>query len=255
MKRKPTRRRTRRHDDQPFPPEERRWVWHAKTLLRLRDRLLAEADARLLAVAERIEPHGEHLADSATDEFDHDRALALLAREENALQEITAALHRIEHGGYGVCELSGQRIPAARLHAIPWCRYTLEVERELERRGEAAHPWLPSAASVREGSLSIPGTGRRVSDEAESEARAPGAVPLEETLKSIAVEPESEMAEEFPTGYTSLIVPTTPRRTLERARRARRRAALQERQSRTRKKPRARLKSRKQPRTRSKSRR
>lgn len=247
MKRPSSRRRTRRPDVSPFPPEDRRWEWHTTALLRLRDRLLDEADARLRTVAERIEPHGEHLADSATDEFDHDRALALLAREENALQEVTAALHRIESGAYGVCELSGRRIPAARLRAIPWCRYSLEVERELERRGEGPQARLPGAASVREGSLSIPGTGRRVADEAESEMRTPGDVPLEETLKSIVVEPDSEVAEEFPAGYTSLITPTTPRRTLERARRARRRAALQERQRHTRKKPRAQLKSRKLP--------
>jgi len=83
-----------------------------------------------------------HPADAATDSFDRDLACSLLAMEENALSEIDAALQRIHEGRYGVCELTGKLIPRQRLEAIPWARYTVKAQAEIERTGEAVRPHL-----------------------------------------------------------------------------------------------------------------
>ena len=74
-------------------------------------------------------------ADSATDEFDHDLALTRLSVEQDALYEINVALNRILNRSYGVCEETGRVIPSARLKAIPWTRFTREVEERLEQDG------------------------------------------------------------------------------------------------------------------------
>ena len=112
-----------------------KWRWHYRTLLRLRDELTQDARNKLHDAEAPIEPHGTHMADSASDEFDHDLALTLLAREENSLIEINDAIGRILDGKYGVCAVTGRRIPSRRLRALPWCRYTREVEAQLEKTG------------------------------------------------------------------------------------------------------------------------
>jgi RNA polymerase-binding transcription factor DksA len=75
------------------------------------------------------------IADSATDAFDHDLALAFLSNDEHAIREIDAALQRINEGTYGICEETGDAIPAGRLRAIPWTRWTKEAAEKLERKG------------------------------------------------------------------------------------------------------------------------
>ena len=56
-----------------------------------------------------------------------------LADHERAhLQEIEDALRRMQEGSYGVCELSEEPIPYARLLAEPTARTTVEAEAERE---------------------------------------------------------------------------------------------------------------------------
>jgi RNA polymerase-binding transcription factor DksA len=68
--------------------------------------------------------------------------------EQDAVGEIDAALLRIRNGRFGVCELTGKLIPRERLEAIPWTRYTVEAQAELERVGEAVRPYLNGRQSI-----------------------------------------------------------------------------------------------------------
>jgi DnaK suppressor protein len=79
-----------------------------------------------------------HNGDAGSDACDRDLALCLLSQETNALTEIDKALERIESGSYGICEMSGQPIPASRLKAIPFARFTVEWQAEIEKRRKAA---------------------------------------------------------------------------------------------------------------------
>jgi hypothetical protein len=58
-----------------------------------------------------------------------------LSSDQDAVYEIEEALKRIEKKTYGVCELTGKNIPKARLEAIPWTRFTVEAQGQLEREG------------------------------------------------------------------------------------------------------------------------
>lgn len=73
-----------------------------------------------------------HMADIGTDTFDQDFMLGLAESERQRLREIDEALKRIEDRTYGVCQMTGQPIPAARLEAKPWAKYTIEAARALE---------------------------------------------------------------------------------------------------------------------------
>jgi RNA polymerase-binding transcription factor DksA len=127
-----------------------KWRWHCRVLLSLQDQLLRERGESRSSAAESLEPHSLDEADSATDEFEHNLALAQLSAGQDVLYEVNAALHRIAEGAYGVCEQSSRPIPAARLRAIPWTRFTREVEERLEKSGAVGRPRLGQAATVRE---------------------------------------------------------------------------------------------------------
>ena len=76
---------------------------------------------------------GTHLGDAGSDAYDRDFALNLLSQEQDALQEIQAALGRITEGIYGICGISGKKIPQARLEAMPIARLTVECQSQWER--------------------------------------------------------------------------------------------------------------------------
>jgi DnaK suppressor protein len=76
---------------------------------------------------------GMHQGDAGSDAYDRDFALSILAKEQDALYEIEQALRRIKQGNYGVCELSGEKIPQPRLEAIPFARLTVQCQAQWEK--------------------------------------------------------------------------------------------------------------------------
>ncbi len=109
-------------------------------LLVLKDTLLdsmngvAKDSLRSRAEGSEASAFGMHQADAGSDAYDRDFALSLLSQEQDSLYEIDEALKRVENGTYGVCEISGKAIPHARLEALPFTRYTVECQAELEKR-------------------------------------------------------------------------------------------------------------------------
>jgi DnaK suppressor protein len=89
---------------------------------------------------------GMHQADAGSDAYDKDFALSLLSQEQDALYEIEEALKRIDGGTYGVCEMSGKEIPAARLEALPFARLTVECQAEFERTKKFQRSRAPVAS-------------------------------------------------------------------------------------------------------------
>ena len=114
-----------------------------KRLLALRDAMLdsmsgmAQDNLRARAEGSEASAFGMHQADAGSDAYDRDFALNLLSQEQDALYEIDEALKRIESGTYGICEMSGKPINHERLEAIPFTRYTVECQSQLERQNKA----------------------------------------------------------------------------------------------------------------------
>jgi RNA polymerase-binding transcription factor DksA len=73
------------------------------------------------------------LSDQGTDTFDREMELNMMGSEQEVLFEIDAALRRIEKGTFGICELTGQPIDIERLNALPYVRYTVRAQSELEK--------------------------------------------------------------------------------------------------------------------------
>jgi RNA polymerase-binding transcription factor DksA len=64
----------------------------------------------------------EHDPEGATVAFERQQLAALLARAEQQLVEVAAALVRLADGTYGRCEHCGRLIADARLEALPAAR-------------------------------------------------------------------------------------------------------------------------------------
>jgi RNA polymerase-binding transcription factor DksA len=111
------------------------WQKYYRHLLDLRERLRRQMSGLAKESAEEMDSYSLHMADSGTDNFDRDFALSLLSSDQDAVYEIEEALKRIQRGTYAVCELTGKPIPRARLEAIPWTRFTVEAQAQLEREG------------------------------------------------------------------------------------------------------------------------
>lgn len=80
-----------------------------------------------------LSSYGQHMADAGTDSFDRDFALSMVSSEQEALYEIDEAIRRIREGNYGVCEITGKPISRERLKAVPFTRYSVEGQREIEQ--------------------------------------------------------------------------------------------------------------------------
>src|SRR6202047_1150897 len=112
-------------------------------LLQLRDNLLdsmtgiSRDTLRSCAEGSEASAFGMHQADAGSDAYDRDLALSLLSQEQDALYEIDQALKRIEIGTYGTCEMSGKPISHARLEAIPFARFTVECQTQIEKQKTA----------------------------------------------------------------------------------------------------------------------
>jgi DnaK suppressor protein len=67
-----------------------------------------------------------------------DMSAARRARLATRINRLTAALERLARGTYGVCEICGQPIDAARLEALPEATNCRACQEDLERRPRTA---------------------------------------------------------------------------------------------------------------------
>jgi len=74
-----------------------------------------------------------HQADLGSDTFEQGVSLSLLENDKQRIEEVEAALERMESGNYGRCEECGGRIAIERLRAVPYARLCIECARNEEQ--------------------------------------------------------------------------------------------------------------------------
>jgi RNA polymerase-binding protein DksA len=84
-----------------------------------------------------VSGYSTHPADQGSDEAMREAAFGRGEATGKALEEIDDALERLESGEYGRCESCGGEIPDARLEALPYARYCIKCQEELEKSGGA----------------------------------------------------------------------------------------------------------------------
>jgi RNA polymerase-binding protein DksA len=74
-----------------------------------------------------------HPADIGSDNFEHEFTLGLLESERALLGEINEALGRLDDNTFGICVGTGKPIGKPRLRARPWCKYSIEYKKLIEK--------------------------------------------------------------------------------------------------------------------------
>jgi DnaK suppressor protein len=109
---------------------------HRERLLALRARILGDTTQMEDNALNKDHDHAtsmpNHLAELGSGNFDQEFTLSLLASENDALEQIKAAIERIESGDYGKCDTCGEQIPRTRLEAIPYAAQCVRCALEQE---------------------------------------------------------------------------------------------------------------------------
>jgi RNA polymerase-binding protein DksA len=112
----------------------------------LREQLLNER-ARVLKEIEELDadlskslqessgesPYDQHMAEAATATLDREMDLTLEENARAALSQIDRALHKLDDGSYGQCDLCGSRIGEGRLSVAPFATMCVDCKRLEER--------------------------------------------------------------------------------------------------------------------------
>jgi RNA polymerase-binding protein DksA len=102
---------------------------HREKLLALRASLLGDMtqmEDDSLQDHSKITSIPTDMEELGSDNADQDLTLSFLGNEKDTLDQIEAALQRIQDGSYGRCGECGEQIPENRLDAVP---YAAECER------------------------------------------------------------------------------------------------------------------------------
>jgi DnaK suppressor protein len=114
----------------------------ARTLLeeerdRLREGLAGVEEGGDVGVTEQeatgdLSAYDQHPAEQGTETQAAEEDSALARHLDDQLEEVEAALGRLDDGSYGRCEACGRPIGDERLEARPTARYCIDHEREAE---------------------------------------------------------------------------------------------------------------------------
>ncbi len=140
-----------------------KWRTAYRRLTELLEHLQQERQVLEHDAAEETPSFSLHQADAGTDTYDRDLALGMLSAEQDAVYQVEQALDRIRQGTYGICELTGKPINRARLDEIPWTRFSVSAEAQLERQGMARRASLGPRESVAR--VKVPGESEQESEE------------------------------------------------------------------------------------------
>ena len=112
---------------------------HRERLLALRARLRGDMsqmeDNALNKDHSKTTSMPNDMAELGSGNFDQEFTLSLMGSEEDALDQIEAAIERIEDGSYGRCGECGAKIPKSRLEAIPYAAQCVRCAAQQENQG------------------------------------------------------------------------------------------------------------------------
>ena len=95
-----------------------------------------EGEGVQLAPAEEAEGGGggNDPADVGTEIYEQERAMTMERNEQALLDDVQAALARLDEGRFGHCLRCGQAIAVERLEALPFAQYCITCQAAIERR-------------------------------------------------------------------------------------------------------------------------
>ena len=107
-----------------------------KSLIALRQSIVGKtATLKINALEQTIDRAGED--EDGSDSFMRLQNLGQVGEQNKTLQKIDEALHRIDDGTYGICEVCGHLIRKARLQHLPFAHTCMECQSEMESKRDS----------------------------------------------------------------------------------------------------------------------
>ena len=102
------------------------------------EELKADAEKRLKEKKDMDMPEAEvgDPIDAASQSLDKEILFELSGNAHNTIEQIEAALRKIDKGIYGTCEYCRQPIPKKRIKALPFARYCVNCQTSSEKNRE-----------------------------------------------------------------------------------------------------------------------
>ena len=122
--------------------KERAWLTPAK-IKEIRAELVSMRDDILKTVGKQKAEEGVDNGDSvdqASQSIEKELLFELSDNERGTLDMIEAAIRKVDNGTYGLCEATQRPIGRLRLEAIPYCRYSIEYQNQIENKESEAEP-------------------------------------------------------------------------------------------------------------------
>ena len=119
-------------ETEPFMNPRQREYFRRK-LLNWKEEILQESRETLKNLQTETTQHPD-LTDRASDEAERSIELRTRDRHRKLIAKIDSALKRIDEGGYGYCEETGEPISLRRLEARPIATLGIEAQERHERR-------------------------------------------------------------------------------------------------------------------------
>jgi len=85
---------------------------------------------------EDTSPSFKTVEDDGANQLSKEEASQLAQRQYKFIQNLEAALVRIENKTYGICRETGQLIPKERLRLVPHATLTVEAKEKLSKQGK-----------------------------------------------------------------------------------------------------------------------
>jgi DnaK suppressor protein len=104
-----------------------------RKLLEMRRDLLGQVERKKLYSKEVGEDGIPDSGDVAAYSYSKEVLMGLGENERTKLRLVEEALAKIDEGTYGVCERCEEAIPGKRLELLPFTRYCVQCQTELER--------------------------------------------------------------------------------------------------------------------------
>lgn len=82
---------------------------------------------------EESKGYSQHQADEGTDDFNRTISIEITGKEQAILKQINRALEKMKEGTYGICDVTNEEIPLARLEAVPYATMTVKAQEKLEK--------------------------------------------------------------------------------------------------------------------------
>ncbi len=126
------------------PAKDLAWLTPAK-LKSIRTELVEMRDDILKTVRKQSihDVDNGDSVDQASQSIEKELMFELSDNERTTLDMVEAAIRKIDNGTYGLCEATQKAITRARLEAIPYARYSIAYQNQLEQKvTEAQEPGL-----------------------------------------------------------------------------------------------------------------